>query len=156
MFTDLAGSTGHLGRTGDRSWEATLEAHRAVVRKALARHRGREIDTAGDGFLAVFSLPSDALRCAEEIRLGAAAQGLNIRAGLQAGEVNVQPSGIFGVAVHLAASVAAHAKPGEVLLTETVQTLIMGSELPVEPAGEYRLKGIPGIWHIFRLRQPDR
>ena len=155
LFTDLAGSTEHLVRTGDRLWEATLEAHRTVVRQALARHRGREIDTAGDGFLAVFSLPSDALRCADEVRWDAAAQGLNVRAGLHAGEVNVQPTGIFGVAVHVAARVAAQAQPGEVLLTETVQTLTMGSELEAETAGEYRLKGIPGIWHLFRLKPAD-
>jgi class 3 adenylate cyclase len=153
LFTDLVGSTEHLVRSGDRGWEATLDAHRTVVRQALARHRGREIDTAGDGFLAVFSLPSDAVRCADEIRSDATAQGLEIRAGMHAGEVNVYHSGVVGVAVHIAARVAARAKPGEVLLTETVQTLIMGSELEVEMAGEYTLKGIPGIWHLFRLKE---
>jgi class 3 adenylate cyclase/pimeloyl-ACP methyl ester carboxylesterase len=152
LFTDLVGSTEHLVRTGDRGWEATLEAHRTAVRQALARHRGNEIDTAGDGFLAVFALPSDAVRCADEIRSDAATQGLQVRAGMHAGEVVTQPSGVFGVAVHVAARVAARAQPGEVLLTETVHTLTMGAGVEYETAGEHQLKGIPGTWRLYRLR----
>jgi len=152
LFTDLVGSTEHLVRTGDRGWAATLEAHRTAVRQALARHRGNEIDTAGDGFLAVFALPSDAVRCADEIRSDAATQGLRVRAGMHAGEVVTQPSGVLGVAVHVAARVAARAQPGEVLLTQTVHTLTMGAGLEYETAGEHQLKGIPGTWRLYRLR----
>jgi len=123
-----------------------------AVRQALARHRGNEIDTAGDGFLAVFALPSDAVLCADEIRSDAATQGLRVRAGMHAGEVVTQPSGVLGVAVHVAARVAAWAQPGEVLLTETVHTLTMGAGLEYETAGEHQLKGIPGTWRLYRLR----
>jgi class 3 adenylate cyclase/pimeloyl-ACP methyl ester carboxylesterase len=151
LFTDLVSSTEQLVRAGDSGWEAALEAHRGAVRQALARHRGREIDTAGDGFLAVFTLASDALRGAQEICSDAAAQGLQVRAGVHTGEIITGPSKVLGLAVHVAARVAAKAQPGEVLLTETVYTLTMGAGPKCEPAGEHRLKGVPGLWRLFRL-----
>jgi class 3 adenylate cyclase len=151
LFTDLVSSTEQLVRAGDSGWEAALDAHRAAVRQALARHRGREIDTAGDGFLAVFALASDALLCAQEICDDAAAQGLQVRAGVHTGEIITGPSKVVGLAVHVAARVAAKAQPGEVLLTETVYTLTMGTGPKCEPAGEHQLKGVPGSWRLFRL-----
>jgi class 3 adenylate cyclase len=92
------------------------------------------------------------VRCADEIRSGAATQGLRVRAGMHAGEVVTQPSGVLGVAVHVAARVAARAQPGEVLLTQTVRTLTLGAGLEYETAGEHQLKGIPGTWRLYRLR----
>jgi class 3 adenylate cyclase len=151
LFTDLVSSTEALVRAGDSGWEAALDAHRGAVRRALARHRGREVNIAGDGFLAVFALASDALRCAQEICADAAAQGLQVRAGVHTGEIITGPSDVLGLAVHVAARVAANAQPGEVLLTETVYTLTMGTGPTCEPAGEHQLKGVPGSWRLFRL-----
>jgi class 3 adenylate cyclase len=154
LFTDLVGSTEQLVRAHDSGWEAVLEAHRAAVRQALARHRGREIGTAGDGFLAIFALPSDALQCAQEITSDVARQGLQVRAGVHTGEVIIEPSDVVGVAVHVAARVAALAQPGEVLFTETVYTLTLGTAPDCEPAGEHHLKGVPGSWRLYRLIHP--
>jgi class 3 adenylate cyclase/pimeloyl-ACP methyl ester carboxylesterase len=154
LFTDVVGSTEQLVRVHDSGWEAVLEAHRAAVRQALAQHRGREIGTAGDGFLAIFALPSDALRCAQEISSDAVTQGLQVRAGVHTGEVITGPSDVVGVAVHVAARVAALAQPGEVLFTETVYTLTLGTAPECELAGEHHLKGVPGSWRLYRLNHP--
>jgi class 3 adenylate cyclase/pimeloyl-ACP methyl ester carboxylesterase len=154
LFTDVVGSTEQLVRAHDSGWEAVLEAHRAAVRQAFGQHRGREIGTAGDGFLAIFALPSDALQCAQEITSDMAMQGLQVRAGVHTGEVITGPSDVVGVAVHVAARVSALAQPGEVLFTETVYTLTLGTARECEPAGEHHLRGVPGSWRLYRLIHP--
>jgi class 3 adenylate cyclase len=122
------------------------------VRKALARFGGTEIDTTGDGFLASFVLPSAALRCAMQAVSEAKELGLEIRAGVHTGEVShIPPNDLVGIAVHIAARVAALAGPSEVLMTDTVRTLVAGSDIPVEIVGERTLKGVPGRWLICRL-----
>ena len=151
LVTDVVGSTETAAKSGDASWKYQLAGHRAAVRASLARFGGVEIDTAGDGFLASFPLPSSALRCSLEIADDAAAVGIQIRGGIHTGEVLLQPSDIVGIAVHIAARVAALANPGHVLFTETVRSLVIGSGISYEPAGEHALKGVPGQWMLYRL-----
>lgn len=151
LVTDLVGSTALLDRLGEDGWRRLLGSHRAVVRAALARYGGTEIDTAGDGFLATFELPTHALRCAQEIRDVCAGHGVAVRQGIDAGEVSVLPDGIAGLAVHAAARVAGHAGAGEVLVTETVLALATGNHAPCDPVGARVLKGIPGRRHLYRL-----
>ncbi|MFP3712447.1 adenylate/guanylate cyclase domain-containing protein [Puerhibacterium sp. TATVAM-FAB25] len=151
LVTDLVGSTAMLARSGDRNWKHLLDAHRASVRRALARHDGHEIDTAGDGFLSSFPLPSAALRCAADVVSDAVRLGLEVRAGVHTGEVSVHGPGVVGIAVHIAARVAASAGPSEVLLTEAVRALTAGTDIAVDTAGEHTLKGLPGTWRLYRL-----
>lgn len=151
LITDLAGSTALLERLGEDGWRRLLGSHREVVRAALARWSGTEIDTAGDGFLATFELPTHALRCAQQIRDVSGQQGIAVRQGLHAGEVTLVADGIAGIAVHVAARVGAHAGVGEVLLTDTVLALVTGSRPPCEPVGARALKGVPGRWRLHRL-----
>jgi len=143
LVTDVVGSTETAARDGDLSWKHLLLAHRQAVRLSLTRFGGTEIDTAGDGFLARFALPSSALRCAHELSAEASALGIQIRAGLHSGEVLLEPSNVVGIAVHIAARVAALAQPGEVLFTETVRSLVIGSGISYETAGQHALKGVP-------------
>ena len=135
LVTDVVGSTEAAARGGDRGWRDLLVGHRRAVRTSLARFDGVEIDTAGDGFLASFLLPSLALRCAAEVAAEASATGVRIRAGLHTGEILLQPPGIVGIAIHVAARVAALAGPNEVLFTETVRSLVLGSGVSYEAAG---------------------
>lgn len=149
LFTDIVDSTTRAGEMGDRRWRELLERHHAVVRRELQRFRGREVDTAGDGFLATFDGPARAVRCAAAIRDAIAGIGLSIRAGLHTGECELIDRGVGGIAVHLAARVAALAGSGEVLVSSTVKDLVAGSGLSFVDRGVHVLKGIPGEWRLF-------
>jgi class 3 adenylate cyclase len=152
MFTDIAGSTEHAARVGDRDWSALLEQHHTTVRRELARYRGREIDTAGDGFFAAFDGPARAIRCAVTLRDAVAGLGIGLRIGLHSGECERVDGGLRGVAVHVGARVGAAASPGEVLVTSTVRDLVAGSGIVFEDAGVHELKGVPDAWRLFRVR----
>ncbi len=153
LFTDIVGSTEQAARLGDRRWRELLESHHALVRKELARFRGREIDTAGDGFLATFDGPARAIRCACAISDAVKPLGIEIRAGLHTGECEVMREKLGGIAVHIGARVAALATPGEVLVSSTVKDLVAGSGLEFEDRGTHTLKGIPGEWRLFAVRR---
>jgi class 3 adenylate cyclase len=143
LFTDLVGSTEHLRRLGDEDWAHVLELHHTAVRRELDRFRGEEIDTAGDGFFAVFDGPARAVHCALSLRNALRELGLEVRAGVHTGEVvRTAGSAPRGIAVHVGARVAAQAKPGEVLVTATTRDLVAGSGLTFEKRGELELKGI--------------
>jgi class 3 adenylate cyclase len=149
LFTDIVGSTERVAELGDRGWRDVLERHHAVVRRALARFRGREVDTAGDGFLATFDGPARAIRCAEAIIEAVHQLGLDVRAGIHTGECERVGEGVRGIAVHIGARVAAQANPGEVLVSSTVKDLVAGSGIRFEERGERALKGVPGAWRLF-------
>jgi class 3 adenylate cyclase len=143
LFTDLVGSTKQAQRLGDVAWAELLERHHSAVRREFARFGGEEIDTAGDGFFALFDGPARAIRCALAAREATAALGLEVRAGIHTGEVE-RPSGGAprGIAVHLAARIAARAGAAEILLSSTTRDLVAGSGLAFVDAGEHELKGI--------------
>ena len=151
MVTDIVGSTERAAELGDRRWRDLLEAHHALVRRELARWRGREVDTAGDGFLATFDGPARAIRCACTIRDGLRDLRLEVRAGLHTGECEMIGGKVGGIAVHTAARVAAAAAPGEVLVSGTVRDLIAGSGIELEDRGVHWLKGIPGSWPLLAV-----
>ena len=153
MFTDIVGATERAAALGDRRWHDLLDSHHAVVRRELERYRGREIDTAGDGFLATFDGPARAVRCACNISREVRALGLEIRAGLHTGECEVMGSKVGGIAVHTGARVASHAQTGEVLVSSTVKDLVAGSGLSFRDRGMQRLKGIPDEWRLFVVEQ---
>ena len=127
-----------------------IEAFYANVREVLQQYRGREINTAGDGFLAAFDGPARAIRCAGAIRDTVRSLGLEVRCGLHTGECEVVGNDLAGIAVHIGARVAALAAPGEVLVSQTVCDLVAGSGLALEERGTHRLKGVPKEWHLFR------
>jgi pimeloyl-ACP methyl ester carboxylesterase len=154
LLTDIAGSTERAAELGDRRWRELLEAHHALVRRELARWRGREVDTAGDGFLATFDGPARAIRCACAIRDGVHNLGLEIRAGLHTGECEIIGDKVGGIAVHTAARVASRAGAGEVLVSGTVRDLIAGSGIELEHRGVHTLKGIPGEWQLLAVLRP--
>jgi class 3 adenylate cyclase len=149
LFTDVVGSTERASALGDRAWKELLERHNAIVRRQLARFRGHEVDRAGDGFLATFDGPARGVRCASAIVAALRAEGLEVRAGLHAGEVELLDGGIGGIAVHLGARVAALGSPGDVLVTSTVRDLVAGSGIQFEDRGEHVLKGVAEPWHLF-------
>ena len=151
MFTDIVDSTATATRVGDRRWEHLLAEHDEVVRGALARFRGREVETTGDGFLATFDGPARAIRCACAIRDAVRRLGLEIRAGLHTGECEVMADGadVGGIAVHIGARVSATASPGEVLVSSTVKDLVAGSGLRFQDRGTRSLRGAPGKWRLF-------
>jgi len=151
LFTDIVGSTELAADLGDRRWRDLLERHNGVVRRELDRFRGRELSTAGDGFLATFDGPGRAVACAVSIRDEARALGLQIRFGLHTGELELAGSEIRGIAVHTGARVAAKAGPGEVLTSSTVKDLVAGSGLEFEDRGSHQLKGVPGEWHLYAV-----
>lgn len=153
LFTDIVGSTERAAELGDRRWRELIEGHHALVRRELARFRGREIDTAGDGFLAAFDGPARAIRCASAVAEGVRPLGLEVRAGLHTGECEVMGDKLGGIAVHIGARIAALAGPGEVLVSSTVKDLVAGSGLEFEDRGTYPLKGIPGDWRLFAVRR---
>jgi class 3 adenylate cyclase len=148
LFTDIVDSTRHAAEIGDRDWRALLDAHDAVVRAQLARFRGREVNTSGDGFLAMFDGPQRAIRCAMAIRDAVQALGIEVRAGLHTGECEVRADDIGGIGVHIGARVSALAGPNEVLVSSTLRDLVIGSGLEFEDRGAHELKGVPGEWHI--------
>lgn len=151
LFTDIVGATSRAAELGDRAWRDLLERHNAVIRRELARGRGREVDTAGDGFLATFDGPARAIRSACAIAERVQALALDIRSGLHTGEVELVGDHVRGIAVHIGARTAALAGPGEVLVTSTVKDLVAGSGIEFEDRGERALKGVPWKWRIFRV-----
>jgi pimeloyl-ACP methyl ester carboxylesterase len=152
LFTDIVGATEYAARVGDRSWHDLLDSHHALVRRELERFRGREIDTAGDGFLASFDGPARAVRCACAISEGVGALGIEIRAGLHTGECELMGAKLGGIAVHTGARVASVARAGEVLVSSTVKDLVAGSGLMFEDRGLQSLKGVRGEWRLFAVR----
>ena len=151
LFTDIIGSTAKTAELGDRDWRELLERHHELVRQQLARFRGREIDTAGDGFFASFDGPARAIHCAEAIAEQVQRLGIEIRAGLHTGECELVDGKVAGIAVSIGARVAAEAGPGEVLVSSTVKDLVAGSEIAFEERGAHVLKGIPGEWRLYAV-----
>jgi pimeloyl-ACP methyl ester carboxylesterase len=151
LFTDIVGSTELAADLGDRRWRDLLEEHNGIVRRELQRFRGRELNTAGDGFLATFDGPARAVVCAMAIRDAARALGLQIRFGLHTGELELAGSEVRGIAVHTGARVAGLAGPGEVLTSSTVKDLVAGSGLRFEDRGSHELKGVPGQWRLYAV-----
>jgi class 3 adenylate cyclase len=149
LSTDIAGSTEHISRVGDREWRAILQRHNAITRRELARNGGREVDTAGDGFLTSFEQPGSAIRCAIAVVEAVRAMGIEVRAGIHTGECEQLGSKLTGIAVHVAARVASEAQPGEVLVSQTVKDLVAGSEHSLDDAGDHELKGVPGTWRLY-------
>lgn len=151
VFTDIVGSTERAAALGDRRWRELLEQHHAMVRRKISEYRGREIDTAGDGFLMSFDGPARAVRCANAIIDDARGLDLEVRAGVHTGECEIMGDKLSGLAVHIGARVAANAGPGEVLISSTVKDLVAGSGLRFVDRGMRTLKGVPGEWRIFAL-----
>jgi pimeloyl-ACP methyl ester carboxylesterase/class 3 adenylate cyclase len=151
LFTDIVESTARAAALGDRGWRELLERHHALVRRHLARFRGRELDTAGDGFFASFDGPARAVRCAAALCSAVGELGIEIRTGLHTGECELVDGKIGGIAVHIGARVAHEAKPSEVLVTSTVKDLVAGSGLEFREHGPTQLKGVPGEWQLFSL-----
>jgi len=151
VFTDIVESTRLAAELGDSFWRERIEAHNAVVRGLLARFRGKEVDTAGDGFLATFDGPARAVECACEAVNAVRELGLTIRAGLHTGECAVADGKVSGLAVHIGARVLAQAGPGEVLVSQTVKDLVVGSALEFEDRGGRELKGVPGEWRLYAV-----
>jgi class 3 adenylate cyclase/alpha-beta hydrolase superfamily lysophospholipase len=151
LFTDIVDSTATAIKVGDRRWRALLERHHTLVRRELLRFRGREIDTAGDGFFATFDGPARAIRCACAIVDGMRELGLPIRAGLHTGECEMADGKVVGIAVHTGARVAAQADANEVLVSSTVKDLVAGSGIEFTDRGAHELKGIPGQWRLFAV-----
>jgi pimeloyl-ACP methyl ester carboxylesterase len=155
LFTDIVSSTETAARIADRAWRDLLATHQRRVRTLLARYRGREVDTAGDGFLAVFDGPARAVRCGLAICGDARALGMDVRAGLHTGEVELDGAAVRGIAVHIGSRVAARAGSGEVLVSTTVRDLVAGSGLAFEPRGRHELTGVPGAWDVYAASAPD-
>jgi class 3 adenylate cyclase/pimeloyl-ACP methyl ester carboxylesterase len=153
LFTDIVGSSERAASLGDRAWRELLGNHHTVVRRELARFRGREMDAAGDGFFASFDGPARAIRCACAIVESMPELGLAVRAGLHTGECELMDDKVAGIAVHTGARVASHAQPGEVLVSSTVKDLVAGSGLAFEDRGAYDLKGIPGEWRLYAVER---
>ncbi|MCX6371869.1 MAG: adenylate/guanylate cyclase domain-containing protein [Actinobacteria bacterium] len=149
LFTDVVGSTGRACEMGDACWQGLLEKHHATVRTLLARYRGTEVKTMGDGFLATFDGPARAVKCAQGICEAVRPLGLEVRAGCHTGEIELLGADVGGVAVHIGARVAALAGPSEVLVSSTVKDLVAGSGLVFSDRGEYELKGVPGSWRLY-------
>ena len=151
LFTDLVGSTERAAELGDQAWRELLSRHHEVVRRELARFRGVEIDTAGDGFFASFDGPARAIHAADAIVEGVRALGLEIRAGVHTGECELHDRKIAGIAVSMGARVAASAGPSEVLVSSTVKDLVAGSGIEFEDRGAHELKGVPGEWRLYAV-----
>jgi pimeloyl-ACP methyl ester carboxylesterase len=151
LFTDIVGSTQRAAELGDRRWGDVLEQHHAVVRRELERFRGREVDTAGDGFFATFDGPARAVRAAVAIRDALRGFGVEVRAGLHTGEVQVADEKVRGIAVHTGARIAGAASGGEVLVSSTVKDLVAGSGIEFEDRGAQELKGVPGEWRLYAV-----
>jgi class 3 adenylate cyclase/pimeloyl-ACP methyl ester carboxylesterase len=151
LFTDIVGSTERAAADGDRRWRSTLDEHDAVVRRELARFRGREVNTTGDGFLASFDGPARAVRCGEAITSAVSALGLAVRVGVHSGECEVRGDDLSGLAVHIAARVGALAQAREVWVSSTVRELVAGSGLTFEARGQFELRGVPEPWSLYRL-----
>jgi class 3 adenylate cyclase len=155
LFTDIVNSTGQAASLGDRRWRELLSRHDALVGSEVERFRGRRVKSTGDGVLATFDGPGRAIRCACAIRDAIQALGLEIRAGLHSGEIELHEDDVSGIAVHIGQRVAAHARPNEVLVSRTVADLLAGSDFIFRDQGERELKGVPGTWHLFEVAPQD-
>jgi class 3 adenylate cyclase len=151
LFTDIVDSTAQSAALGDREWRRVREQHDRIVRSQIGRHRGREIKTMGDGFLATFDGPARAVYCAREIVQHVEPLGIEVRAGVHTGEVQLDGDDVAGIGVSIGARVGAKAGPSEVLVSQTVKDLVAGSGLTFEDAGEHELKGVPDRWHLYRV-----
>ncbi|HSC93221.1 MAG TPA: adenylate/guanylate cyclase domain-containing protein [Gaiellaceae bacterium] len=151
LFTDIVGSTERAAALGDRAWRELLERHHALVRRELARYRGLELDSAGDGFFASFDGPARAIACARSVADSMPPLGLEVRAGIHTGECERVGEKLAGLAVNVGARVAAQAGPGEVVVSGTVRDLVAGSGLAFDDLGERELKGLPGRWRLHRV-----
>jgi pimeloyl-ACP methyl ester carboxylesterase/class 3 adenylate cyclase len=151
LFTDVVDSTARSADLGDRGWRDVRAQHDNLIRAQLARYRGREVDTAGDGFFAVFDGPARAVRCASSICASVAPLGIEVRAGLHTGEVRHDGDAVTGIAVAIGARIGSLATGSEVLVSSTVKDLVVGSELAFEDRGTHALKGVPDDWHLFAV-----
>jgi class 3 adenylate cyclase len=151
LFTDIVGSTARSAKIGDRAWQDVRAQHDSIVRRELAAHRGSEVKTMGDGFLATFDGPARAVRCARAIVDEVRALGIELRAGLHTGEISREGDDISGIAVAIGARIGAKAGASEVLVSSTVKDLVAGSGLSFEDAGEHELKGVPDRWRLYRV-----
>jgi class 3 adenylate cyclase len=154
LFTDIVGSTERAAALGDRRWRETLESHDAMVRRLLDGFRGRELDTAGDGFFASFDGPARAVRCAVAVSQSVSDLGIEVRCGVHTGECEIRGEKIAGLAVHVGARIASEAQAGEVLVSSTVKDLVAGSEIEFDDRGVHELKGVPGEWRLFAVSPP--
>jgi class 3 adenylate cyclase len=152
MFTDIVGSTERAAMLGDRAWRDLLQDHHILVRRELAHFRGEELDTAGDGFFAIFDGPARAISCARAIVGKIGELDLTVRAGVHTGECELQDGKVTGIAVNIGARVAAAAGPGEVLVSSTVKDLVAGSGIEFQEQGIHELKGVPGEWRLYTVR----
>jgi class 3 adenylate cyclase len=149
LFTDIVASTEQLAASGDDAWRLTLDDHDRTMQRLVAAYRGRIVKPTGDGILATFDGPARAVRCAAELLDAAAQQGITLRAGLHTGEIEIRPTDVTGIAVHIANRISALAEPTEILVSRTLVDLTAGSGLQFEPRGEHQLKGVPGTWPTF-------
>ena len=154
LFTDIVGSTKLASQLGDRAWRDLLQRFHGFSRLRIEAFRGREIDTAGDGYFAIFDGPARAMRCADAMVRGLQAMGITIRAGLHTGEVEALGDKVSGMAVHIGARVLSKAGDGEVWVSGTAKDLVAGSGIGFEDCGTHALKGVPGEWTLHRARVP--
>jgi class 3 adenylate cyclase len=155
LFTDIVNSTGQAAQLGDRRWRELLNRHDALIDREVERFRGRRVKSTGDGVLATFDGPGRAVRCACALRDGIRALGIEIRAGLHSGEIELTDDDVSGIAVHIGQRVAAQARPNEVLVSRTVADLLAGSDFVFRDQGERELKGVPGTWQLFDVASRD-
>jgi class 3 adenylate cyclase len=151
LFTDIVASTAHTAEIGDRGWRELLETHNTVVRGQLAKFRGREVNTTGDGFLATFDGPARAVRCARAITEEVKSLGLDVRSGIHTGECERVGEDVTGIAVDIAARIASLAEAGQTLVSSTVKDLVVGSGLEFDAQDTRELKGVPGAWQLFEV-----
>jgi class 3 adenylate cyclase len=151
LYTDIVGSTEHAAEVGDRRWKELLATHDALLGAEVERFRGRMVKSTGDGVLATFDGPGRAIRCACSIRDSVRSLGVDVRAGLHTGEIELRGDDVAGMAVHIGARVVALAGPGEVLVSSTVKDLVAGSGIDFEDRGERQLRGVPGSWRLFAV-----
>lgn len=156
LFTDIVASTEQLAAQGDRAWRQLLDEHDEVVDRAVRECRGRVVKKMGDGILATFDGPARAVRCAAAIKDAVVEHGIEVRAGLHTGEIELREGDVAGIAVHIASRISALAGPGEILVSRTVVELTAGSGITFESRGDFELKGVPGSWPVFAARARER
>jgi class 3 adenylate cyclase len=151
LYTDITGSTARATSMGDREWAHLLEKHNRIVRQEITKHRGNEVDNAGDGFLSIFDGPGRAIRAAAAIREAVRPLDLVITAGIHTGEVEILDDNYAGLALHIGARIASIADPGEILISRTVKDLVVGSDFQFDSRGSHSLKGVQGDWEVYAL-----